>query len=242
MKPNDGPIPFKDYEDYVRAEWDKFLNEPDRSRAALEAIAGINLRHALDIGCGAGQELLPFVTQNGVRGVGIDISADVGKVGREMYAEREPRALVSFVRASAENLPFPANSFDVVICRLALPYTDNRQAFAEVARVLRPQGRYFLKISGVRWYLLELRKGLLTGNVMSFIHAARVLAAGVLYHLTGRQPRTRIPSSETFQSEWLLRRELNRHGLFIKGKAPDSNRITPSFVIVKETLTSSSGD
>ena len=68
---------------------------------------------------------------------------------------------------------------------------------------------------------------------MSLIHATRVLLAGSIYHLTRRQPRTRIPSTETFQSEWLLRHELRRHGLAIQGKTPDSNPLTPSFVIVK---------
>lgn len=234
MKQSEGPIDFKDYDDYVRAEWDKFTNDPNRSKAAREAVSGIDVRHVLDVGCGAGQELLPFVTQNGVQGVGIDIDPDVGRVGREMYSKREPGAVVNFVRAAAEDLPFPSNSFDVVVCRLVLPYTDNRRAFAEVARVLRPHGKYFLKISGARWYVQELRKALRTKNLMSFIHATRVLIAGSLYHLTGRQPRTRVPSSETFQSEWLLRRELMRCGLSIQEETPDSNPVTPSFIIIKD--------
>ena len=163
----------------------------------------------------------------------MDIAPTVGRVGREMYAARAPSARVNFLRGTAEALPFPSGSFDVVICRLALPYTHNERAFAEVSRVLRPNGKYLLKISGVRWYLLELRQSIKSGKIMSMIHAARVLVAGTIYHLIRRQPRTRIPSTETFQSEWLLRHELKRHGLAIQDKTPDSNPFTPSFVIVK---------
>jgi ubiquinone/menaquinone biosynthesis C-methylase UbiE len=229
-----GPIEFNDYDSYIRVEWEKFTAEPVRAQASLEATTDIDVKRVLDVGCGAGQELLPFVNERGALGFGMDIADTVGRVGREMYAAHAPAARVSFLRGAAEDLPFPSESIDVVICRLALPYTDNKRAFAEVARVLRPGGKYLLKISGVRWYLLELRQALKSLKIMSLIHAGRVLVAGSIYHLTGSQPRSRIPSSETFQSEWLLRRELAHCDLSIQGKTPDSNPITPSFVIVKQ--------
>jgi ubiquinone/menaquinone biosynthesis C-methylase UbiE len=228
-----GPIEFSDYDSYVRVEWDKFTGDAARAHASLAALAGMRVKRVLDVGCGAGQELLPFVTEKGASGFGMDIAPTVGRVGREMYSTYAPSARVGFLRGTAEDLPFPSSSFDVVICRLALPYTHNERAFAEVSRVLRPGGKYLLKISGVRWYLLELKQALKSGKITSMIHAMRVLLAGSIYHLTQRQPRTRIPSTETFQSEWLLRRELSRHGLSIECKAPDSNPLTPSFVISK---------
>lgn len=228
-----GPIEFDDYDSYVRVEWDKFAGDPARGRASLATSKDIEVKRVLDVGCGAGQELLPFVTERGALGIGMDIAPTVGRVGREMYAAHAPSARVNFLRGAAEQVPFPSGSFDVVICRLALPYTHNQRAFAEVSRVLRPDGMYLLKISGVRWYLLELKQALKTANLMSMIHATRVLVSGSIYHLTRRQPRSRVPSPETFQSEWLLRHELKRHGLAIEGKTPDSNPVTPSFVIVK---------
>ena len=229
-----GPIPYPDYDAYLRAEWNKFINEPERSRASLELSADISIKRVLDVGCGAGQELLPFLSGTDTVGVGTDIASEVGRVGREMYANHAPQARISFLRCAAEDLPFLSASFDVVICRLALPYTHNARAFAEASRVLRPGGKYFLKISGVRWYLLELKQALKERKPLSVIHASRVLVAGALYHLTRKQPRRRIPSPETFQSEWLLRRELRRHGLSIHCKTPDSNPVTPSFLIIKQ--------
>jgi len=222
-----------DYNDYLLLEWEKFVSDPSRARASLEATAHMEVKSVLDVGCGAGQELLPFVRDGGAMGVGIDIAPSAGHVARKKLAAHAPEARVHFLRGSAEDLSFPDGVFDAVICRLALPYTNNARALAEASRVLRPGGRYLLKIHGVRWYLHLLKQALKSHSLMSMIYAGRVLVAGSIYHLTRRQPRTRIPSTETFQSEWLLRRELRRHGLTIQGKTPDSNPLTPSFVIVK---------
>jgi ubiquinone/menaquinone biosynthesis C-methylase UbiE len=223
----------KDYNDYVLLEFEKFVADPSRARASLEATAPTKVERVLDVGCGAGQELLPFVMDGNALGVGIDIAPTTGQVGREKLATLAPEASVHFIRGSAEDLSFPAGVFDTVICRLALPYTDNARALAEAARVLRPGGRYLLKIHSVRFYVDLLQRAIKSRNLMSMVYACRVLVAGSIYHLSGRQLRTRIPSGETFQSEWLLRRELHRHGLAILGKTPDSNPLTPSFVIVK---------
>ncbi|HVQ37112.1 MAG TPA: class I SAM-dependent methyltransferase [Pyrinomonadaceae bacterium] len=224
-----------DYREYLHLEWEKFVADPSRARASLEATAAMEIKRVLDVGCGAGQEMLPFITERGAMGVGIDIVPIAGDVGREKLAAQAPDGRVHFLRGSAEHLSFPDGVFDAVICRLALPYTDNSRALAEAARVLRPGGRYLLKIHGVRWYLALLKDALKSQNLMTVIYACRVLVAGSIYHLSRHQPRTHIPSAETFQSRWLLSHELKRHGLTIHSEAPDSNPLTPSFVIVKNS-------
>jgi ubiquinone/menaquinone biosynthesis C-methylase UbiE len=223
----------KDYNDYILLEFENFVKDPSRARASLEATAPTKVERVLDVGCGAGQELLPFVRDGNALGLGIDIAPTTGQVGTEKLARHAPKARVRFVRGSAENLSFPDGVFDTVICRLALPYTHNARALAEASRVLRPGGLYLLKIHGVRFYFDLLRRAIRSRKLMPIVYACRVLVAGSIYHLSGRQSRTRIPSTETFQSEWLLRRELSRCGLAILGKTPDSNSLTPSFVILK---------
>jgi len=50
-----------------------------------------------------------------------------------------------FQTADAEQLPFPADSFDRVTCRIAAHHFPNvAQAIQEVARVLKPRGLYLL--------------------------------------------------------------------------------------------------
>jgi SAM-dependent methyltransferase len=133
----------------------------------------------------------------------------------------------------AESLPFEDESFDVVNCGLAPPYTDNASAIGEVARVLRPGGMFLLKIHHARYYLRSLWRGLARREIPSAIYGGRVLAAGALYHLTGRQPRARL-LDETFQTRWLLRRELARRGLLLDREHFNTNPLTPYFVIFKK--------
>lgn len=219
------------YDRYVRREWALFARDPARAAAAREVASDLTIRRVLDIGCGAGQELRPFVRGTQTLGVGVDVSAEVGAAGRELFAREEPGSRVAFARAGAEHLPFAPFSFDVVICRLALPYTDNARALAEMARVLTSGGALILKIHHARYYTIELREALTAGRIKSAIHACRVLVAGCLYHLTGSQPRGWLTGGETFQTLWLLRRELRRHGLSVERLLPDSVPAAPTLLI-----------
>lgn len=224
-----------EYDGYVRREWEMFEGDGARGRASLEAVGDAPVSRVLDVGCGAGQELLPFVRERGAVGVGVDVAPDAGCAGRELFDARAPGARVAFLRAAAEALPFAHGTFDVVVCRLALPYTDNARSIAEMARVLREGGVLLLKIHHPRYYLGEAARSLAALSPLSFVHAARVLTAGAIYRVTGRQPRTRLISAETFQTEAMLRRELGRVGLRLRREMPDSNPSTPSYVIEKRT-------
>jgi SAM-dependent methyltransferase len=218
-----------EYDVYVQSEWDRFMSDPSRSRATQDAVCGLEVKRVLDIGCGAGQEMCPLVDR-GAFGVGIDLNSRVGQIGRQLFAGC---GRVSFLRTDSELLPFMDNCFDVLICRLALPYMDNARALGEMARVLRPGGVFLLKIHAAPYYVRKFCGGLAQGEILSAVHATRVLLAGVLYHALGFQVRS-VVSRETFQSEWLLKRELARHRLTIRSKMPDSNFLTPSFLISKE--------
>ena len=148
-------------------------------------------------------------------GIGIDRSPEVGVAGRRLFREHQPGSRVAFVRATAEDLPLATSSVDVIVCRLVLPYTDNARALAEIARVLSPGGVLLLKFQHARFYFRELATGLTQRQFKSVVHACRVLVAGAIYHLTGSQPRRWI-TGESFQTMWLLRRELARNGLEIQ--------------------------
>src|ERR671921_149610 len=102
---------------------------------------------------------------------------------RELFVSHAPSAPVTFARAAAESLPFAEGVFDVVVCRLALPYTDNARCISELARVLRRGGAPLLKIHHARYYTRKLGDGLRSGQLPSALHAGRVLAAGLVYSL-----------------------------------------------------------
>src|SRR5436190_8968886 len=71
----------------------------------------------LDVGCGAGQTLIASDLSRDARAFGIDVDHSALRLGRSLTKR------VGFVCSRAECLPFPNEYFDVVISRIALPYT-----------------------------------------------------------------------------------------------------------------------
>ena len=233
-----------DYAAYVQDEWQAFHRDGTRRAAATSdavrralgegAFDGKRLRRVLDIGCGAGQEMLPLISDGRVFGVGIDVACDAGAAGSELFARQYPKAQIAFMRATAEALPFADASFEAVICRLALPYMDNRLALSEMSRVLAPGGVLLLKIHHARYYWGKWRAAVRQANWLSAIHAVRVLIAGTIYGVRGRQVKTKLISRETFQTRRMLERELSNLKLEIVGELRDTNPATPSFCISKQ--------
>ncbi len=225
---------FPTYNDYLSHEWEKFRQSPERWKASLDAVSEVNVRRALDIGCGAGQEMLPFVSK-GAEGVGIDVMPEVGQVGRQLYSEEGLIEKVTFLRASGNHLPFADETFDVLICRVALSFMDNKSALREMARVMAPGGKFLLKYQSPNYYWNKLRSGIVEAYPKSSIYAARVLYAGYVYQLTGRQTYDPFTAAgEIFQTERTLKREIEPLGLRVTGYLPDTNVLTPSVVITKQ--------
>lgn len=91
----------------------------------------------LDLGCGTGANLEAYA-RLGLRVVGVDLSFRAAR-----YASRSGAVTV----ADATRLPFPAGSFDAVLAfDLFEHLPDDRAAFAEAGRVLRPGGMLLLTV------------------------------------------------------------------------------------------------
>jgi SAM-dependent methyltransferase len=220
------------YEAYVRTEWELFRADPIRARVFLDATADVEARRVLDVGCGSGQELIPYV-QRGAVSIGLDVAEEAGRAGRELFTQLGRPSAVAFLRGTVETLPFRDGSFDVVICRLVLPYVDNSRSLAEMIRVLRPRGVLLLQCLSLANYLDDLVAGVKRRSARSVLGAIRVMVAGTLHHLLGRQVRVWPFGSDTFQSEWLLRREIERAGGAIERRLPAERRGAPRYRIVK---------
>ena len=222
-----------DYVRYLRTEWNLFDRDPSRARAALETVGNAKLARVLDVGCGAAQELLPFLETRDVLGVAVDKVGGAGVVARHLFADRRLVGRMVFVQAQAEHLPCRSSSFDLVICRLVLPYTSNANALAEMARVLREGGMIVLQFHHARFYVWELIRAIRHFKVRAAVHNLVVLVAGATYWATGAQPRTAFVA-EVFQTVGTLKRELARHGLQLREVLPNSNPSTPSVIVLKE--------
>jgi len=128
----------------------------DFSEAILESFCGVGNPFSLgpiypgeavlDIGCGAGFDAFVAARMAGPEGrvEGVDVTP-------EMIARAESHLAllglgnVRFRVAEAESLPFPDNSFQVVISNGVFNLTlDKEKALKEVHRVLAPGGRLML--------------------------------------------------------------------------------------------------
>ena len=100
----------------------------------------------LDIGCGAGVDSIIAGKLAGPSGTvtGIDLVPEMLARAIE-NARLASAANVTFRQSPAEQLPFPDNSFDVVISNGVFNLVvDKAIALGEVFRVLKPGGRFML--------------------------------------------------------------------------------------------------
>jgi arsenite methyltransferase len=108
------------------------------------AIAPISAgEKVLDIGCGAGMDLLLAARRVGPEGraIGIDMTDAMCNRARGSAATAG-LTNVEVQHADATRLPFPDASIDVVISNGVLNLVPEKdRAFAEIRRVLRPGGR-----------------------------------------------------------------------------------------------------
>jgi SAM-dependent methyltransferase len=141
----------------VRAEWtaretaaawrkwhSKLTQQTEEVTTALVRAARIAPgMHVLDLACGSGEPALTIAEMIGPAGrvTATDLSPAMLEVAEEHARQRRLENLV-FRQADAEKLPFADEASDRVTCRFgAMFFPDVSQAFREIRRVLRPNGR-----------------------------------------------------------------------------------------------------
>lgn len=94
----------------------------------------------LELGCGPGR-YVALLSSLGFRVVGVD------PVSFPLWDEIRARRKVEFIHGiKAEDLPFPDASFDHVACVSSLLYFDDAdRALSEICRVLKPNGRLYVR-------------------------------------------------------------------------------------------------
>lgn len=157
----------------VRAYWNHRIHDLDVSRHApgtpgffadldeyhfdklhhllrLVDFEGQRGRRVLDVGCGAGVDLVRFA-RSGARATGVDIApAAIGLARRNLEIQRlDARLLV----ADAEALPLAEGQFDMVFAHGVVQYTSHPQALVdECRRVLKPGGQAIFQVyNRVSW-------------------------------------------------------------------------------------------
>ena len=153
----------------------------------------------LEVGCGAGQQLIANYPDRLTFGLDVDASAIA--LGRTLTTD------VAFTRGMAERLPFKDDQFDLVVARVSLPYTDINQSVREIHRVLRPGGRTWMTLHPLSLCVAHAMQGNLKSKLIFFY----IVANGLAFHMFGRQLRIGR-FQESFQTSRAMRRALEREG------------------------------
>ena len=161
-----------------------FFGTRRRSYRSLMAAAGVKAGHrVLDVGCGPGYFVRMLAEAVGPTGSAAGIDAAPEMID---YARRKARRLPNcrFESGSAEALPFPDASFDVVASSLMLHHIPDElrlQAATEMRRVLRPGGTVLLADFTIpergAWHLLAAITGHAGGQMIRRVSPLEPLVA-----------------------------------------------------------------
>jgi len=117
-----------------------------------------NMR-VLDAGCGSGRNLFYFLRQ-GYEVKGIDKSESEVRAANFQSRSLECGDVCSV--GALRSMPFPANSFDFIICSRVLHFSESKEDFtvqlAELARVLSSKGLLYLSMDAMIGMEQRVRK------------------------------------------------------------------------------------
>jgi SAM-dependent methyltransferase len=148
--------------DAYQAEHGEFLGEadfvwcPEGLREADARLLGdVRGARVLEVGCGAAM-CSRWLAARGASPVALDLSG--GMLRHAAAAAGRTGIAVPLVQADAQHLPFADGSFDVACTAFgAVPFvSDSAAVMGEVARVLRPGGRWvFATTHPLRWIFAD---------------------------------------------------------------------------------------
>lgn len=98
------------------------------------------LEKLLDVGCGTGR-IVKFFNDNGFKSLGCDIYEDALTFARKINKKN------TIIKASATNLPFKNNSFDILTAISVIEHLTPKEVekfLNDTKRVLKPNGSIFL--------------------------------------------------------------------------------------------------
>ena len=109
--------------------------------------AGVKFARALDAGCGTGHSTIALSDIAG-KVIGLDPSAN-------MLSQTPAHPLVKYCQAAAENMPFSAANFDLVMAAQTFHWFEHAAFLSETKRILRDTGWLIIYTS---WFTSEMRE------------------------------------------------------------------------------------
>jgi SAM-dependent methyltransferase len=132
------------------ADLDQYHFEKLHHLLRLVRFDGYRGKQVLEVGCGAGTDLVRFA-RGGAIVTGVDISSSAIALARQNFEQQGLQA--DLREADGERLPFSAATFDLVYAHGVVQYTASDTALvAECLRVLKPGGEAIFQVyNRVSW-------------------------------------------------------------------------------------------
>ena len=127
--------PYRGYSDYLSQDSLRSLvRDAERKIGIVARHCALSDADVLEMGCATG-ETCYVVSQTGARVAGCDLSAEAIRLARSRY----PR--LDFRVGSAEEIPFPDHSFDVILAFELIEHLSSPTKFiSQVRRLIKPGG------------------------------------------------------------------------------------------------------
>jgi SAM-dependent methyltransferase len=212
-----------------------FLNRRSQTHAAamdalsddhwddlIRAVGLVGVHAILDVGCGSGAWLTPLARLNTLV-VGVDVDDALLDVARTKSACADN---VEIRNMSAESLGYADQSFDAVTCFTVLPYLDQPVALAEMARVLRPNGRLLLGTVGSGYYAKHIAEGIRLDDLDAIRYGLDPMLVAAGRALIGNKI---APGSLQSWSPRAVRRLLESQGFAVDRVVRDVRAVDPSW-------------
>jgi len=135
-----------------------YLEHMSRYFFAAQFIQG---KKVLDVSCGSGYGSY-YLLERGSREVtGVDITSEAIQYAQKRYQAKK----LTFIKADAENLPFPDQSFDIVVSFETIEHLHRQKKFLqEVKRILNISGVFIISTpnayaypKGNKYHIKELK-------------------------------------------------------------------------------------
>ncbi|MCW3786220.1 bifunctional demethylmenaquinone methyltransferase/2-methoxy-6-polyprenyl-1,4-benzoquinol methylase UbiE [Plebeiibacterium sediminum] len=114
-------------------------------RRAIKLLKDLDRPEVLDIATGTGDLAIAAMKLNPKRIVGLDLSAEMLKVGVEKVKKKGLDQVISMVEGDSENLPFKDHEFDAATVAFGVRNFENlNKGLVEINRVLKDGGKFMV--------------------------------------------------------------------------------------------------
>lgn len=111
-------------------------------KRAVRFIGSIQPQQILDVASGTGDFALECLSLHPKRIIGLDISEEMMKIGREKAKRAAAAGIIEFMKGDSEQMPFNDNSFDAITVGFGVRnFEDLERGLKEMHRVLRKGGK-----------------------------------------------------------------------------------------------------